>query len=82
LADQKTRAVITAESVTFEAEKGIQITVPWTEFVKIEQYGDDYLLYTAKNTALPVFKRFQTSEQWSQFTQWAESNKSRLASKI
>lgn len=77
---RKVRAVITADSVSFEAENGVQTTVPWSEFVKIEEFGGDYLLYTGTTSVMPVFKCFQTDEQWSQFKLWAEANKARLAS--
>ena len=79
LIQQAWRGIFTEDTVTFECEDGTVTTVPWASIVKIEMFGHDCLLYPLKMNAIIVLRRFQTDEQWAQFSAWAARREAELA---
>ena len=74
-----TRAVIDDVQVSFESQSGTRSSIPWANFIDIEEFDGNILLYIAKETPAVMLPRAQSEGDWARFKALSETKRIQLA---
>ena len=75
IAKNPCRAIINERTIDFEFENGISSSMPWKNFIKIEELDGVYLLYISRYAPVIMLPRAQSPEDWKLFIELVEAKK-------